>query len=97
MDPMEDANMKAQQGQEMAQQAQQPEQDIARCAADAIGGAGAQSSPVPFTVPLRMRLEREFNSNASRQRVVAQALDIITRHPEFEEFLLLQRIVNHIY
>jgi hypothetical protein len=29
--------------------------------------------------------------------VVAQALDIITRHPEFEEFLLLQRIINHGY
>jgi hypothetical protein len=66
-------------------------QAVAGCARDTVGYAQAAQ------VPLRLQLEREFNSNASRQRVVAQALDIITRHPEFEEFLLLQRIINHSY
>ena len=74
-----------------AQQESTCNQAVAGCARDTVGYAQAAQ------VPLRLQLEREFNSNASRQRVVAQALDIITRHPEFEEFLLLQRIINHSY
>ena len=85
MDQMEYENMKAAQ---MKQEAQCNQAGVG-CATDTLG---CNSAP---QVHLRMQLEREFNSNASRQRVVAQALDIITRHPEFEEFLLLQRIINY--
>ena len=72
MDSMEYEKIKAQQ-----------EAQPAPCNQAAVG-YGLGNSPEQRAVPLRMKLEREFQSNASRQRVVAQALDIITRHPEFE-------------
>ena len=84
MEPMEYEKMKAAQAQQEAQYGQ----TMAACARDQMGCVQEAQ------VPLRMKLEREFGDNASRQRVVAQALDIITRHPEFEEYLLLQRIIN---
>ena len=85
MDPMKYENIKAQQ-----------EAQTGQCNQAAVGYAAGDCAQ-QRAVPLRMQLGKEFNSNASRQREVAQALDIITRHPEFEEFIILQRIVNRGY
>lgn len=45
-------------------------------------------------VPLREQLEKRTYGLAEQHGRVTRALDILNRHPEFEEFLQLQELIN---
>jgi hypothetical protein len=45
-------------------------------------------------VPLKEQLEKTYADMSQRSERVSRAHDIITRHPEFEEFLELQDLIN---
>lgn len=45
-------------------------------------------------VPLREQLEKRGAGIADQHGRIANALDILNRHPEFEEFLQLQELIN---
>lgn len=66
---------------------------------DALCGAvagKAQCGPAidrAVRVPLRELLAKRWLEQSEQNQRVARALDIITRHPEFEEFIQLQELL----
>lgn len=48
----------------------------------------------PYQIPLREQLENSFRRNQDRDRRMERAHSILSRHPEFEEFLELQDLIN---
>lgn len=48
----------------------------------------------PVRVPLEEQLYKQIAASQNSHTKVSRALDILTRHPEFEEFLELQELIN---
>jgi hypothetical protein len=56
-------------------------------------GLGAQL-PQACRVPIREQLEKNFYSKSEQQTRTARALDLLNRHPEFEEYLELAELLQ---
>lgn len=62
---------------------------------DSGGGQAMAMGPnLARRVPLREQLEKRTYGLAEQHERVTRALDILNRHPEFEEFLQLQELIN---
>jgi hypothetical protein len=64
--------------------------------AQAVGKSPARDicSDGPAACSLREQLKSRTYDLQNRHAHVHRALDILTRHPEFEEFLELQQLIN---
>lgn len=55
---------------------------------------GAMCADRAARMPLREQLEKRGAGIADQHGRIARALDILQRHPEFEEFLQLQELIS---
>jgi uncharacterized membrane protein YfbV (UPF0208 family) len=60
-----------------------------------LGGMGAQLAQAA-RVPIREQLEKNFYSKSEQQQRTGRALDILSRHPEFEEYLELAELLQSV-